>query len=130
MRNSYHFKPSYERFEKIRRIRFPGESRSDFCLKHGFASAAMSKWKAGQYLPSTDRLYAFCEILGCRLEDLYDDMKPLVRQYDLPGIGDSEISARTLSPDTAAFVAYYERLSSDEKLQVIGEVINKVNAKR
>lgn len=129
MRKTYQFKPSYERFEKIRRMRFPGESRHEFCVKYGFASAALSKWKADQYTPSIDRIYMFCEILGCRFEDMFDDMKPLIRQYDFPGIGENELAKKHISPDSAAFLSYYEKLSSDEKLQIISEVINKVNAK-
>ncbi len=129
MRANYVFKPSYQRFEIIRRTRFPGQSRHEFCLTYGFASTALSKWKADQYTPSIDRIYKFCEIFGCRFEDFFEGMKPLVRQYDFPGIGENELTKHTVSPDTAAFISYYERLDPDEKLQIISEVINKINAK-
>lgn len=128
MRKNILYKPSYDRFERIRRIRFPGQSRSEFCRAHGFATGAMSKWKAGQYTPTIDRVYALCKILGCRLEDLYNEMQPLVRQYDLPGIGNSELSTKPLPETTEAFLSLYEKLPTEKKLQAICNIMNVVNS--
>lgn len=54
-------------------IPFSGLSKSEFAETLGITNAMLSRYLHGTSMPSADRAYQIARVLGCTVEELFDD---------------------------------------------------------
>lgn len=56
-----------------KRIVFTGLSKGDIAEKLGITNAMLSRYLRGKSLPSVDKAYQLAQLVGCRVDELFDD---------------------------------------------------------
>lgn len=49
-----------------------GLTQNEFALKLSVDRSTVAKWETGEAFPRADKLPQLAEILGCRIDDLFD----------------------------------------------------------
>lgn len=62
----------------IRRLRKSSKlSQYELAIEIGTDRSTVTKWETGKAFPRTDKLPHLARLLGCRIEDLYDNETPI-----------------------------------------------------
>ena len=56
-----------------KRIPLTGMSKGDISEKLGITNAMLSRYLRGNSIPSVDKAYQLARIIGCRVDELFDD---------------------------------------------------------
>lgn len=117
-------KPSYKRFEAIIRARVPDMSIQDIANYIGISRSAISQWRSGSIGLKVSHLYKIASLTGTRIEDFFEDLPLLERNFNLKELEPVQIKTpeQALSPEETAIIDKYRKLNGDQRLEFISKL--------